>query len=75
MIDFDDLKFKLVDYIFELKKTNKVVSLESQQMLEKINLEKNKLSLELQEESKRRFEAERKNFAFLKQLRHYEELR
>ena len=66
---------KVVDYIFELKKLNKIVSNESQQTIDKLIQEKNSFSLQVQDEIKKRFEAERKSLTFLKKLRQYEDLR
>lgn len=75
MVSREDMNMKVVDYIFELKKLNKIVSNESQQTIDKLIQEKNSFSLQVQDEIKKRFEAERRSLTFLKKLRQYEDLR
>ena len=62
----------LTNYLTELKKLDLTVMTEHQTAVNLLNIEKNDLLFKIQEESRRRFEAEKKSLSLLKRLKFFE---
>jgi chromosome segregation ATPase len=74
VLDTNSLKESLEKYLIYLRTANIAVTTKTQAQVNELNTQKNQLIIQLQEESRKRFEAEKKSLSLLKKFKEYEDL-